>query len=114
MKKICVNCGQENGSFVALCQKCGANMEKADVASGVISDDNVSSIFSVGVFVIIIGLFLTAWSFFIDTSVGYSDIVNLGLLQGQMMILHCGLAVTICGSFFVACGSVVNTIKKNK
>lgn len=55
----------------------------------------------------IIGAILIAFSFFMETTAPYSDTLNLGLLQNQLMLWQAGLAFIICGSVIFAVGALI-------
>lgn len=42
----------------------------------------------------------------------YSDVLNIGLLQSQLMAFHAGLAACLAGALFIAAGSMSDALSQ--
>ena len=64
-----------------------------------------------GVIFWVIGAALLGVSFFMDTTARYSDTLNMGLLQNQMMLWQGGWALIVGGCILFAAGTVSDKLE---
>jgi len=75
-------------------------------------DDPATGVFVWGIVFVIVGVLISGGSFFLPIAPDYSGTVNLSLLQAQVMVLHCGLALLIIGTMMLSTDAIVQAIRR--
>lgn len=73
-------------------------------------EDNRGSLKPIGAWTLIIGVFCSVGAQFMPTTASYSDTLNIGLLQTQMMAFQAALVTSLIGAMMMLTGQVIERL----